>query len=206
MYPLPSEGQPANVPRWLGGKPPIEDEDEDAPWQKPPPEPTKHWDEGWYLWTSSSRFAIHEKLDSMRRDLHGQQQMKQLMESRREVWQEYQDHLQKGERSTDANKWWGPIVPLRPPPEFRSQSLLVPLPLDSPPFWDRVSKVFAPTSKALNIFQESIHSGEAREFAERVWEKAWTNEPFVLANKTFSMWYKMLKDSDTTPDDDKKST
>lgn len=119
MYPLPPEGQPANVPRWLGGKQPREDEDEDAPWHKPRPEPIKHWDEGWYLWTTSSQSAIHEKLDSMRRDLHGQQQMKQLTESRREIWQEYQDYLQKGDQSADADKWWGPIIPTRPVPDSR---------------------------------------------------------------------------------------
>ncbi|KAG6861157.1 hypothetical protein C0995_003166 [Termitomyces sp. Mi166 len=206
MYPLPSEGQPANIPRWLGGKPPIEDEDEDAPRQKPSPEPIKHWDEGWYLWTSSSRYAIHEKLMSMKCDLPGQQHMNKQMEGRREVWQEYQDHLQKGDQSADVSKWWGPVVPPQPFPEFRSHSLLVPLPLESPPFWDQMSKLFAPTYKALNIFQESIRSGETREFAERAWEKAWTSEPFVLVNKTFSMWYNMLKDSDTSSDDDRKST
>ncbi|KAG5722865.1 hypothetical protein E4T56_gene6061 [Termitomyces sp. T112] len=205
-YPLPSEGQPANLPRWLGGKLPIEDEDEDAPWHKPPPEPIKHWDEGWYLWTSSSRYAIHEKLNSMRRDLPGQQKADQQTEFRREVWQEYQAHLEKGDQSADASKWWGPIVPLQPFPEFRSKSLLVPFPLESPLFWDRMSKVFAPTHKALDIFQEMIQSAEAREFAERIWHKAWTKDPFVLVSKTFSMWYKMLKDSDTSPDDDRKST
>ncbi|KAG6836558.1 hypothetical protein H0H93_006785 [Arthromyces matolae] len=213
-YPLPAEGQPANVPRWLGGKPPTDngahDDDEEeissyTPQHQPIADPVKHWDEGWYFWTSSSRYAIHEKLDSMRWDLARQQTMHKQMEGRQELWQEYQEHLKNGDKSADVNKWWGPIIPPRPIPEFRSQSLLVPLPLDSPPFWDRMNKLFDPTRKALNIFMESVKSGEQRELAERVWDKAWTPEPFQLANKAFGMWYDMLKDWDS-PDSDKKST
>ncbi|KAG6866383.1 hypothetical protein C0991_004666 [Blastosporella zonata] len=209
MYPLPFEGQPANVPRWLGGKPPREEdtEDDELPQVKQPPQPIKYWDEGWYLWTSQNRFAIHDKLESMRHDLGRQQQTVKQQEERREVWQEYQDHLQKEDQTPQVEgKWWGPIVPPRPLPEFRSQSMLVPLPPDLPPFWQSMTNLLAPTRKALNIFQESLESGEQRELAGRVWEKARTTEPFVLAGRVFDTWYQLLKDADPPSDDDKKST
>ncbi|KAF5380385.1 hypothetical protein D9615_004715 [Tricholomella constricta] len=208
LYPLPSEGQPANLPRILGGKPV---EDLDTPPQATPSEPVKHWDEGWYLWTTQSRLAIHEKTDSMMMDLERQQRVNKRYEQRREVWQDYQDHLEKvaedpvcddAQRNGETSKWWGPIVPPRPIPEFRSHSLLVPIPPDIPPFWDRITKLLAPSHKAIGIFRESVTSGEQRQFAERVWEKAWSNEPFILASRTFSRAYQRWKDREVPPDED----
>jgi len=201
MYPLPSEGQPPNVPRYLGGSPAEDDDDDIFP--KKSIDGVKTWDEGWYLWTSDSRLAIHEKTDMMLMDLDQQRRLAEHMDQRREVWQDYQDHLQKvpsnqngdeTQKNGQPSRWWGPIVPPRPIPEFSSHSLLVPLPLDTPPFWDRIGKLLAPSYKVLNIFQESLVSGEQRKFAERVWEKTWSNEPFILASRTFSRAYERWKD------------
>lgn len=127
-YPLPAEGQPTNIPRYLGGKPA---EDGDA--REPTVDGTKTWDEGWYLWTSHSRLAIHEKTDTMLMDLEQQRRLSEHWEQRREVWQDYQDHLQnaphnqEGEESHNRqpSRWWGPIVPLRPVPEFRYVTLQI---------------------------------------------------------------------------------
>ncbi|KAG6920174.1 hypothetical protein DXG01_004942 [Tephrocybe rancida] len=209
MYPLPAEGQPSSVPQWLGGKPPRDadsDDDEDLPQVKQPPTPIKCWDEGWYLWTTQSRVAIHDKLDSMSQDLGRQHQSNEKHQQRQEVWQEYQDHLQKGDQTAESGKWWGPIVPPRPLPDFRSHSMLIPIPPDYPPFWNSMVNLLTPTQKALGIFHESLQSGEQREFAGRMWEKARTLEPFVVAGNALGMWYQLLKDSDTPSDDDKKST
>lgn len=223
-YSLPSEGQPVNLPRILGGKPA---EDPDAPPTKPTPDTTKHWNEGWYVWTTHDRFAIHEKLDSMKMDLEQQQRVEESREQRKEVWQDYQDHLQKaanGEESHEngeSSRFWGAIVPLRPLPEFRliapqfvwchsnhllpfyrSHSLLVPFPPDIPPFWDRISKLLAPSYKVIGIFRESVTSGEQKQFAQRIWDKAWSNEPFVLASRTCSRAYELWKDREVPPDED----
>ncbi|KAG6809306.1 hypothetical protein H0H92_000764 [Tricholoma furcatifolium] len=214
MYPLPAEGQSANIPRWLGGKPPTEDLDDDGEEDeshhlrhKPAPEPVKYWDEGWYLWTTQNRFAIHEKLDSMKRGLAAQEKMNQHHQNRRELWQEYQEHLEKGDQSAESSKWWGPIVPPRPFPDYdRSESLLLQIPPETPPFWNSISKLLGPTQKALNIFHESIKSGEQREFAARAWEKACSAEPFNVAIQAFSIWAKLVKDAETSSGDDKKST
>lgn len=120
-YPLPPEGQPANIPRYLGGK---SAEDGDA--RESNVDGPKMWDEGWYLWTSHSRLAIHEKTDTMLMDLEQQRRLAEHWEQRREVWQDYQDHLQNAphnqdseEHNTQPSRWWGPIVPPRPVPEFR---------------------------------------------------------------------------------------
>ncbi|KAF8891747.1 hypothetical protein BD779DRAFT_1621802 [Infundibulicybe gibba] len=207
-YPLPAEGQPLNLPRYLGGKP-LEDSDEQP---KPSNEARKYWQEGWYFWTSNSRWAVHDKTDTMIMDLEQQQQFATYQEQRREVWQDYQDHLQQtagtnatgnqAESEAGSSKWWGPIVPLRPPPDVSSQSLLVPLPPEFPPFWDRINKLLSPSRQVLGILQESVRSGEQQKFAQRVWEKAWSNEPFLLASRTFSRAYERWKDKDGPPDEE----
>jgi hypothetical protein len=120
MYPLPAEGQPENIPRYLGGK---SAEDDDAREQ----DESKTWNEGWYLWSSSSRLAIHDKMDKMLLDLEEQRRLAELRDQRREVWQDYQDYLQNSPHKQDGeeshgghpNRWWGPIVPPHPFPELR---------------------------------------------------------------------------------------
>ena len=47
---------------------------------------TKHWQEGWYIWWSSSRWAAQEKLDLMRRDLEGQTEWQRLKDSKNDEW------------------------------------------------------------------------------------------------------------------------
>lgn len=130
-YSLPAEGQPTNLPRLLGGRPFVEEEEENDPDssdkpkkvlpttpRKPSQEEMQYWQEGWYFWTSNNRWAIHEKTDTMLMDLEQQQRMSVQKEQRKELWQDYQDHLTKGStEQVDQSKWWGPIVPLRPPPD-----------------------------------------------------------------------------------------
>jgi len=72
-YPLPTEGQPANLPRILGGKPP-EDHSNHNP---------KNWDEGLYLWTGKGPTAAHQKIDSMSLDFEHQRQVVEMRERRR---------------------------------------------------------------------------------------------------------------------------
>lgn len=87
---------------------------------------------------------------------------------------------------------------------FSDLSLLIPLPPDFPPFWDRINKLLAPTHQALGILHESLTSGEHLQFAQRVWEKAQTDEPFVLAQRTFSRVYEQWKKRDVADEDDPK--
>lgn len=228
-YPLPTEGQPTNLPRILGGKTPEDPEDPD--YKPHPPAPPKAWETGLYLWTGKGRQAAHAKLDSMSLDFERQQRLATMKDKRREVWQEYQDSLRQqnpngGPVQNDDIRLWVPNVPPRPLPDTRcvcsfapqlssakgiqysSQSLLVPLPPDFPPFWERINKLLAPSFRVLDILRDSIRSGEQKQFAQRVWEKAWTNEPLLLASRTFTGAYERWKEKDNAADeeDDKKNS
>jgi hypothetical protein len=50
------------------------------------------------------------------------------------------------------------------------------------------------------MIPESFESGAQREFAERLWQKAWTGEPFLLVrNVSRKMWKVWKKEDDDDP-------
>ncbi|KAK7045642.1 hypothetical protein VNI00_007475 [Paramarasmius palmivorus] len=224
-YPLPPEGQPTNIPRLLGGKPPVdttedEDDDDDFPSSmpsKPAPPEVKYWDEGWYLWSTSSYFGSLRKLSMMKHDLEGEQRVLSQRKMAEAQWMEYQQFLERHASLRDSDlldrppegedsKWYGLKVPPRPLPDHIDESLLLPIPLDTPPIWQRINKLLEPTRRALSITRESIASGETKDFALRVWGKAWTDEPWTLASKTCQRAYEMWKKSSDKDDDENKSS
>jgi len=116
-YTLPSEGQPDNLSRILGGTP--KDDSGDRPIAPPPS--TRFWNEGWYLWTGKGRWAGQRKTDEMMLDLPKQQVLEKIRESRRELWQEHQEQLKQDANqlsdglSLPEAQWWGPLVPPKTP-------------------------------------------------------------------------------------------
>ncbi|KAF4620666.1 hypothetical protein D9613_000818 [Agrocybe pediades] len=205
-YPLPAEGQAENLPRLLGGS---SKDTEDQP-SKATQAPTRHWDEGWYLWTGKGRWAALEKTENMMLDFQQQQQLDQARQSRKEIWHDYQEQLKQSVGDQPGAKpkppaWWGPLVPPRSITQDPSSlSMLVPLPPDVPKIWDKIGKLMAPTYHVLGIFRESIASGEHKQFALRIWEKAKTDEPFILAKKSFARAYETWKNRDVPEEGDGK--
>ncbi|KAF8897094.1 hypothetical protein CPB84DRAFT_1781550 [Gymnopilus junonius] len=209
-YLLPAEGQSANLPRMLGGSKDVTEDNSSKPKATQP----KYWDEGWYLWTATGRWAVVQKTEKMMLDLQHQQQLEQIRQSRKEIWQDYQEQLKQnvGDKPVGQTPpqapWWGPIVPPKNIQDTSSLSLLVPLPPEFPPLLAKINKLLAPTYEALNITFESITSGEQKQFAQRVWEKAKTEEPLILAQRTFSHAYEQWKKRDMSEeeDDEKKGS
>ena len=217
---MPTEGQPSNLPRLLGGT--LNSDPEDSP-PKSAATTTKYWDEGWYLWTGQSRWAAHQKTGMMMLDLQMQREAELRLKHRKEVWDDYQEHLKHGvskvvDQQTQS-QWWGAIVPPKPLPNtryvpdllriglhsdgfqfFSSVSLLVPLPPDFPSIFEKIYKFLKPTYRVLNIMHESIVSGEQKQFALRVWEKANSDEPFILAQWTIGYVYEQWKKWDASDD------
>lgn len=119
-YPLPAEGQPSNLPRYLGGKP----ADNSAPRRSGSNETTKYWDEGWYFWTSSNPMSMFLKNSTMRMNFAQQEKFKAKREEMQATWEEYQDSLngltQLGEGNEGSPvKLWAPNVPSHPLPDIR---------------------------------------------------------------------------------------
>lgn len=122
QYPLPTEGQPDNVPRLLGGSAPVLQDDEDEDGRQRARSDPKHWDEGWYLWTSSSATASLDKISAMRGDFAAHQKLEELKERRTRTWNEYQEYLERkglSGRIDDErdSKWFGHLKPSKPTPD-----------------------------------------------------------------------------------------
>jgi len=118
-YPLPTEGQLANLPHILGGEPP-EDDSNHKPQLR---HNSKNWDKGLYLWTGKGPMAAHQKINSMSLDFEHQRQFVEMRQRRREMWQDYQDSLrQKNDAGKEDVRTWVPNVPPRPLPDTRCAS------------------------------------------------------------------------------------
>lgn len=108
-YLLPEEGQPSNLPRIFGG---IAKDSDDGHKSSASP---KHWSEGWYLSAGHGKWVVLERTEMMMLDLKQQKKLEAMRQSRKEVWQDYQDKLKQniGEESqagTPPPAWWGPLV------------------------------------------------------------------------------------------------
>ncbi|KAH9485036.1 hypothetical protein JR316_0001940 [Psilocybe cubensis] len=206
-YPLPVEGQPSNLPRILGGTPKNDSDDQPSSTSA---SPIKHWDEGWYVWTGKGKWTVLQKTEEMMLDFQRQRQLEQIRQKRKDMWLEQQDQMKQnggelvGEQRPRGPPWWTPLVPPKSVEDTSSLSLLVPLPPDFPPLLDKIKKFLEPSQKVLNIFYESISSGEQKQFALRVWEKAKTDEPFILAQRTCSHVYEQWKKHSVAEEDDGK--
>jgi hypothetical protein len=228
QYPLPAEGQAANLPRVLGGLSPDDAEDD-----RPSPASktaTKFWQEGWYFWTTTSRQAAMQKTQSMKLNLDRQQAVVSRQQQMRDLWQDYQDDLSRGlDKDVLAQKYGGKVFgSIAPPPMvmpeecvrvisvisvlvklsgacFACRSFMIHLPPELPPLWGPVQRFLAPSWRALDLLRESITSGQQKEFAIRTWKKAQTGEPFELARRTCSKTYERWKTKDATDDEDGKN-
>ena len=80
------------------------------------------------------------------------------------------------------------------------------MPPDFPSIFEKIDKFLQPTYHVLSIMHESFASGEQKQFALRVWEKAKTDEPFILARRTIEHAYEQWKKWDVPKDDGKKGS
>ncbi|KAJ6576828.1 hypothetical protein B0H10DRAFT_2101689 [Mycena sp. CBHHK59/15] len=192
-YPLPVEGQPINLPRYLGGKP-----SDDPEHGRKSPDDTKYWDEGWYLWKTNGASGVWANISQMHNSLEGQG-----VANSREVWKDYQDFLRSG--TPPVPKWLGPSVPPYPGSESDlNDSLLVHLPLETGPLLEPIQRVLAPAHRALELFHDNFTSGNYRKFSLRVWDKALTKDPLTLAQRACNFAYEQWKDKDRPDEDDKE--
>lgn len=86
-------------------------------------------------------------------------------------------------------------------------TLLIPLPPPTPAVLEKIDKLLKPSKDALELFKNDITSGTFIKFADRVWEKSFTEEPFVLAQRSLeklSEAWKKLSDGDDDGDNKKR--
>jgi hypothetical protein len=155
----------------------------------------------------------------MQNHLEAQGQLDSIKNAKRQLWKEYQEFLQSGQPRTIENKWLGPVVPPNFGPDVAcvqrvfyhissayrfvsEQSLLIPLPLDSSPLLEPIYHVLGPAQRSLQIFRDNLTEGNYPKFAFRVWDKAWTGEPFTLASRACNFGYEQWKNKGKGSDED----
>ncbi|KAF7362186.1 hypothetical protein MVEN_00564700 [Mycena venus] len=111
-YPLPAEGQPLHLPRYLGGK-----SIEDPEYGRKAPEDTKYWDEGWYFWKTTSFLGVYNSISQMQNNLDKQVRLEAAKQEKRKLWKEYQEFLKSGGGTDRGEQMAGP----RSSPEFRAR-------------------------------------------------------------------------------------
>jgi hypothetical protein len=194
--------------------------------QNAPSSSTRFWDEGLYLWTGKGRWAGQQKTEQMMLDLLSSRFWTSFAKTGRNCGKNTKNSLNANQQSDEqpllGAQWWGPLVPPKTLEDagyvvsnhlsflpahvniYSSPSILIPLPPDVPSIWEKIDKLLAPSHRALAILHESVASGEQKAFALRIWEKARSEEPFILAKRTIAHTYEQWKKRDESEEDDQK--
>lgn len=93
-----------------------------------------------------------------------------------------------------------PNLAAPPFPDVSSSTLLLPVPPPLPPIQTYMANLLAPAGKVLRLTQESVASGDQKRFASVIWEKARTDQPYLLArnvaSRIWSVWTGGEEDED----------
>ncbi|KAF7321574.1 hypothetical protein MKEN_00678400 [Mycena kentingensis (nom. inval.)] len=196
-YPLPPEGQPINLPTYLGGRQ-IEDEEHG----RKSPGDVKYWDEGWYIWKTTNYIGTNDIISHMPLNLESQRRLAAARSNKRKMWEDYKEFIKSGQPRTLENKWLGPVVPPNIGSDPSSDALLVPIPLDTEPLLQPLYHLLEPTQHSLGLLQENWRDGHFQKFGRRVWEKSQTKEPYQLVSRAYNFAYDQWKKKDADEEDE----
>lgn len=173
-------------------------------------EETRYWEDGWYLWYSRNRSAAQEHMGLMRHDLRKQttwqDRKEELAKGRDPRTQQAQSSGEQKARTTGPEAGAALPAPMPPKPPQRltvppeqiikqwEESVLIRLPPPIP-FMESIGNLLVPTGKTLDILKQNYQSGSFTVLGGKLWEKAWSPEPFLLAsNACKKMWEKWKED------------
>ncbi|EGO00944.1 hypothetical protein SERLA73DRAFT_105438 [Serpula lacrymans var. lacrymans S7.3] len=201
LFPLPPEGQPGSS-RPLRQDPGHFSEDHELSPPYTSPEDTRYWEEGWYLWTSKSRWAAQEKFDLMTCDLHRQDQWQRYKTDKSKQEPVHRAYGNEGLECKQRDKHCGNGYDVSAGMSSSSaedsakwvawqESTMVHLPPRLPSVYEPLNHLLAPTFKVISLIGQSFDSGVYAQLAQRTWEKARSPDPFILAeNVCKKMWEK----------------
>ncbi|KAI0665682.1 hypothetical protein C8Q78DRAFT_1063555 [Trametes maxima] len=160
----------------------------------------RYWKAGWYLWWSRSRWAAQERMDLMRRTLAGQTEWQDMKDRRNAEW-EHGVAYDEGRLVEDAQRL-GDLGNMPPFPDVSRESILLPMP-SLPSLASQLRAVLAPTGTVLACVRESVASGAQAELAQRLYDKARTDEPIKLLRVCCALIWENMgfgDDDDDGPD------
>jgi len=212
-YKLPVEGQPKDS-RGSGPSSLREVSDVDADEDSPSPSrhgstslgdddegKVRYWEPGWYLWSTTSRWAAQEQLDMMSRDLKWQSDWQQYKDS---VNDEYRRRQARGELDEVYDEGKGRVQGPRIRqsfPDLSENTWLVPVPPPHLLLGNAIKKYMAPTFKLMALVHGTFDDGRQRELGTRMWEKAQTGEPWTVAQSAVRKVWKILSEGPPVDED-----
>lgn len=81
--------------------------------------------------------------------------------------------------------------------------LLIPLPLDTEPLLEPIYHLLEPTQHSLRILSDNWNDGQFGKFGGRVWEKAWSAEPYKLVSRAYNFAHEQWNKNKTDEDEEK---
>jgi len=204
-YELPVEGQPRRSrntgPSSLQDVSDV-DADEDSPSSSRPgrsslsdkdEDKVQYWEPGWYLWSTTSRWAAQEQMDMMSRDLKWQSDWQKYKVN---VNDDYRRRQGKGEGEVDEEGRERVQVPrIRQSfPDLTENTWLVPVPPPHLMLGNAMKKYMAPTFKLMALVQGTFDDGRQGELCMRMWDKAQTREPWTVAHSAVRKVWKILSE------------
>lgn len=211
-YKLPAEGQP-NQSRNTGPSSLQDvsdvDADEDSPstsrngWASSgdnDEDKVRYWEPGWYLWSTTSRWAAQEQMDMMSRDLKWQSDWQKY---KNDVNDEYRRRQTRGEDEAEDDgkeRVQGPRI-RQSFPDLTENTWLAPVPPPQLLLGNAIKHYMAPTFKLVALVRGTFDDGRQRELGTRMWEKAQTDEPWTVAQSAVRKVWKALSEGSHVDED-----
>lgn len=209
-YKLPVEGQPIQTRNsGLSSLQDVSDvnADEDSPStsrhgsssSNDEAEKERFWEPGWYLWSTTSRWAAQEQMDMMSRDLKWQADWQKYKDN---VNEEYKRRQTRGEGDTDEGKErvQGPRI-RQSFPDLAENTWLVHVPPPHLLLGSAIKNYMTPTFKLTALVHGTFEDGRQQELYTRMWEKARTGEPWTVAHSAVRKVWKILSEGPPVDED-----
>lgn len=208
-YKLPVEGQPRrnrqSGPSSLQEVSDV-DADEDSPsrngWNSSSDndeDKVRYWEPGWYLWSTTSRWATQEQMDTMSRDLKWQSDWQKYKDS---VNEDYRRRQARGEDEDDEGqeRVQGPRI-RQSFPDLSENTWLVPVPPPHLLLGNAIKNYMTPTFKLAALVRGTFNDGRQQELCTRMWEKAQTREPWTVAHSAVRKVWKIISEGPPVDED-----
>jgi len=153
----------------------------------------RYWEPGWYLWSTTSRWAAQEQMDMMSRDLKWQSDWQKYKDNVNDDYKRRQGRAEDEVDDEGKERVQGPRI-RQSFPDLTDNTWLVPVPPPHLLLGDAIKNYMAPTFKLMTLVHGTFDDGRQRELCTRMWEKAQTREPWTVAHSAVRKVWKVLSE------------
>jgi len=160
----------------------------------------RYWEPGWYLWSTTSRWAAQEQMDMMSKDLRWQSDWQKYKDSVNDDYRRRQEEGEDAVVDEGKERVQGPRM-RQSFPDLSENTWLVPVPPPHLLLGKAIKKYMTPTFKLMALVQGTFVDGRQQELGTRMWEKAQTGEPWTVAQSAVRKVWKILSEGPPVDED-----